>query len=101
MNDLELGIRITSPHHLRELLAFLKTEHIRPDYWCSGLRIEADAEGGRRLIVIGNENVRERIRSRGFDVKIVVDYSKQTDPRDYVSKGNRFEAQLARLRAEK
>jgi hypothetical protein len=69
---------------------------------CAGNpRFDDDGAEGRRLLVVVEAPALAALRAAGTAFEIVRDLSELADPLTYVSKTNRYAAELARLRAAK
>lgn len=96
-----IAIPVADRDDARRLLALLHDLRV-PMNPCSGdPRFELDQAGRRRLLVIATARVQEQLRSAGRAFDVIRDLSDVPDPRTYVSRTNRFAAELARLRAGK
>ena len=101
MSVYQLAVRLEGPKQLQELMRLFEEHHLPPDPWDEGLRIEPDAEGKDWLVVIATGAVRKELEEMGLTQRIERDFSEEPDPRQQVSRTNRFAEELERLRSEK
>jgi hypothetical protein len=96
-----IAIPVARGDDTRRLLALLRDLRV-PMNPCAGEpRFESDNAGRRQLLVIVTARVQEQLRTAGRAFEVVRDLADVPDPRIYVSRTNRFAAELARLRAAK
>ena len=97
----QLAIPVTSAADARRVIALLRKLRVPLDPCAGDPRYTTDEAGRRRLLVIVNAPIRERLRDAGVEFEVVRDFVDRADPRTYVSRKNRFAEELARLRASK
>jgi len=50
------------------------------------------------VVILASSTDLKKLEDGGYTYEIVKDYSEEVDPREYVSKTNRFKAQLEKLK---
>lgn len=65
------------------------------------LQVEGREDGSSTVSVYLKPGQRDRLADAGFTSRVVLDLSTIKDPREYVSRGNRFADELERLRARR
>lgn len=73
-----------------QVVELVRGEEVHPE--------ERLGEGRMRAHVLMTDDQFAEAQRRGFECRLITDYSKQPDPREEISKTNRFEAELRRLR---
>lgn len=73
-----------------QLVEIVRGEEVHPETPLS--------DGPARVHTLMTEDQLAEARRQGFACEVVTDYATLPDPRDEVSKENRFEAELRRLR---
>lgn len=96
-----LAIPVADATDTRRLFALLHELRARMDPCAGDPRFETDREGRRRLLLLANARVVRQLGDAGRAFEVVRDFADTPDPRTYVSRTNRFAAELARLRAAK
>ena len=95
-------IAIYAPHAqaLAEHVRYLRSLGVPFDPCAGDPRIERQPDGGAYLIVVVTPGIEQRLRRADVDFAVRQDLASIPDPRTYVSKTNRFEARLDRLRTK-
>ncbi len=96
-----LAIPVADAADTRRLFALLRELRVRMDPCAGDPRFETDPEGRRRLLVVATARVQQQLREAGRAFEIVRDFAGVPDPRNFVSRKNRYAEELARLRAAK
>ncbi len=98
----ELAIPIGDDNDRQRVLALLQTLRVRMDPCAGEPRFERDpTTGGTRLRLLSNDRVQLGLAAAAQPFEVLRDLADHPDPRDYVSRTNRYAGELARLRAEK
>jgi hypothetical protein len=75
------------------LVEIVRGEEVHPE--------QRNPDGSMLAHVLMTEQQYAQAMKEGFSCRIVTDYSKEPDPREEVSKTNRFEPELRRLREQR
>jgi hypothetical protein len=97
----QIAIPIGERNDYVELFRLLRELRVPMDPCAGEPRFDADASGRQRLIVIVDPRIERALREAGRSFEVVRDLADVRDPREFVSRTNRYAAELARLRAAK
>jgi hypothetical protein len=97
----QIAIPIADRADQAALFRLLRELHVAMDPCAGDPRFDTDATGRRRLLIIVDPRIERALRDAGRAFEVVRDLADMRDPRDYVSRTNRYAAELARLRAAK
>lgn len=88
---LSVEVLVQDETRLLALVRLVRGEEVHPE--------RRTTEGAILAHVLMTDEQYAEAQRAGFQCRVLVDYSKQPDPRDEVSKTNRFEAELQRIRS--
>ncbi len=98
MDAYKVLLRVSSRNELKNLLNFLVKNHFPIDP-CSKFPQVREVEKNMAEVVFPvSSRGLKKLQEGGYAYEIVKDYSDAVDPREYVSKTNRFKAQLEKLK---
>lgn len=86
-------VRLTSDQTYWRLVEIVRGEEVHPE--------RRNTDGSMLAHVLMTPEQYAAATREGFECRIVTDYDKEPDPRNEVSKTNRFEAELDRLRGQR
>lgn len=96
-----IAIPVRDNADARRLVSLLRELHVPMDPCSGDPHWETDSAGVLRLQVIVTARMQEQLREAGRTFEVTRDFADVPDPRQSVSRTNRFADELARLRAAK
>ena len=98
MDAYKVKLKVTSNKELQGLLNYLWQNNFPLDPCSRHPKVrEVDKDLAEVIFLVSSRGL-QRLEKDGFTVEIVKDFSDEVDPREYVSKTNRFKAELEELR---
>ena len=97
----QIAIPIGDRDDYAALFRLLRELHVAMDPCAGDPRFDTDAAGRQRLLIIVNPRTEQALRDAGRAFEVVRDLADMRDPREFVSRTNRYKDELARLRAAK
>lgn len=95
----QIAIPIGDRNDYTRLFRLLRELRLPMDPCAGDPRFDSDASGRQRLVVIVNPRIERALHDAGRAFEVVRDLADVRDPREFVSRTNRYAAELARLRA--
>ena len=98
MDAYQILLQVTSRKELKRLLNFLQEKHFPIDPCSNNPQIREVDKNLAEVVFFASSKHLKQLEEGGYKYEIVKDYSDETDPREYVSKTNRFKEQLEKLK---
>lgn len=98
MDAYKISLKITSKKELKNLINFLVKKHFPIEPHSDNPKIREMAKNLVEVVLLVSSRNLNKLEEGGYSYEIVKDYSDEVDPREYVSKTNRFKAQLEELK---
>ena len=98
MDAYKLLLKVTSKKELKNLLKYLLKNNFPIDPCSNYPQIREVEKNLAEVVFIASSRGLKKLEEGGYKYEIVKDYSDEVDPREYVSKTNRFKAQLEKLK---
>jgi hypothetical protein len=98
MDAYKILLKVTSKKELNNLLNFLHKNHFPIDPCSNYPQIHEVDKNLAEVVFLASSRDLKKLEEGGYKYEIVKDYSDEVDPREYVSKTNRFKAQLGKLK---
>ena len=98
MDAFKILLKVTSKKELKSLLNFLHKNYFPIDPCSHYPPIREVEKNLAEVVILGSSTDLKKLEKGGYTYEIVKDYSEEADPREYVSKTNRFKAQLEKLK---
>ena len=98
MDAYQILLKVTSKKELNNLLNFLLKNHFPIDPCANNPQIREVDKNLAEVVFFASSRDLKKLKEGGYSYEIVKDFSDQVDPREYVSKTNRFKGQLEQLK---
>jgi hypothetical protein len=98
MDAYKILLKVTSKKEFKNLFNFLVKNHFPIDPCSNYPQIREVEKNLAEVVFLASSTGLKKLEKGGFTYEIVKDYSDAVDPREYVSKTNRFKAQLEKLK---
>jgi hypothetical protein len=98
MDAYKISLNVKSKKELKNLLNFLVKNHFPLDPCSHYPQIREVDKNVVEVVILTSSTGLKKLEDGGYTYEIVKDYSEEVDPREYVSKTNRFKAQLEKLK---
>ena len=98
MDAYKISLKVTSKKELKSLTHFLVKNHFPIDpcsHYPQFREVEKDLI---EVVLLASSRYLNKFEEGGYTYEILKDYSDEVDPREYVSKTNRFKAELEKLK---
>lgn len=90
---LQVEVRLADEKSYWRLVEIVRGEEVHPSM--------RNPDGSMLAHVLMTQEQFDEATRQGFECRVVTDYDKEPDPRGEISKSNRFEAELRRLREQR
>ena len=98
MDAYKISLNVTSKKEFKNLLSFLVKNHFSIDP-CSRYPQFREVEKNLvEVVILTSSTGLKKLEDGGYAYDIVKDFSDEVDPREFVSRTNRFKAQLEKLK---
>ena len=98
MDAYKISLNVTSKKEFKKLLNFLVKNHFSIDPCSHYPQIREVKKNVVQVVILTSSTGLKKLADGGYSYEIVKDFSDEVDPREYVSKTNRFKAQLEKLK---
>lgn len=98
MDAYKISLNVTSPKELKNLINFFVKNYFPIDPCSDYPQIREIEKNLAEVVILASSTDLKKLEDGGYNYEIVKDYSEEVDPREYVSKTNRFKAQLEKLK---
>ena len=98
MDAYKISLNVTSRKESKSLYHFFVKNHFPIDPCSPYPRIRQVEKNLAEVVLLVSSRHLKKLEEGGYRFEIVKDFSEEVDPREYVSKTNRFKAQLEKLK---
>ena len=98
MDAYKISLNVTSKKEFKNLLKFLVKNHFSIDPSSHYSQIREVEKNVVEVVILTSSTGLKKLEDGGYSYEIEKDFSDEVDPREYVSKTNRFKAQLEKLK---
>jgi hypothetical protein len=98
MDAFKILLKVTSKKEFKDLFDFLLKNHFPMDPCSHYPQIREVEKNLTEVVFLASSTDLKKLEEGNYKYEIAKDYSEEVDPREYVSKTNRFKAQLEKLK---
>ncbi|MBW2482548.1 MAG: hypothetical protein JRF38_21375 [Deltaproteobacteria bacterium] len=98
MDAYKISLKVTSKKEFKNLLNFFVKNHFSFDPCSRYPQIREVEKNVAEVVIVAGSTGLKKLEDGGYSYEIVKDFSDEVDPREFVSKTNRFKAQLEKLK---
>jgi hypothetical protein len=101
VNLKEIAIRIADRMELAATINLLTLYGVPVDPWGGDPRVEVQDDGSMLLFIYAIPRIEHLLKQRNYEYDVIKDFASERDPREFVSKTNRFKKELEALKRKK
>lgn len=98
MDAYKISLKTTSEKEFKNLLNFLVKNHFPFDPCSRYPQMREVEKNVAEVVILTSSTGLKKLEEGGYSYEIVKDFTDEVDPREYVSKTNRFKAELEKLK---
>ena len=100
MDVYKIALQASSKEELKKIFDYIVRNYFRIDP-CSGYpQIEEAGKDTFKVVLMASSANLKKLEEGDYEFEVVKDFTGDVDPREYVSKTNRFKAELDKLRSK-
>ncbi len=101
MNFKEIAIRIADRMELAATINLLTFYGVPINPSGGDPRVEVQDDGSMLLFIYATPRIEKLLKQRNYEYDVIKDFASERDPREFVSKTNRFKKELEALKRKK